>query len=104
MATFSITHRMRLDGVAVVQTLTNVADLTVGQQVTIAGVGDGFDGTDHVGARDHDLAQDRFIQLQYRLQHLPFVFVDDALLLRCIDQLVQVLFTTGLRPLSQFTR
>ena len=45
MATFSITHRMRLDGVAVVQTLTNVADLTVGQQVTIAGVGDGFDGT-----------------------------------------------------------
>jgi len=45
MATYSITHRMRLDGVAVVQTLTNVADLTVGQQVTIAGVGDGFDGT-----------------------------------------------------------
>jgi len=45
MATFSITHRMRLDGVAVVQTLTNVVDLTVGQSITIAGVGDGFDGT-----------------------------------------------------------
>ena len=45
MATYSITHRMRLDNVAVVQTLTNVVDLTVGQPITIAGVGDGFDGT-----------------------------------------------------------
>lgn len=45
MATYSITHRMRLDDVAVVQTLTNVADLTVGQSITITGVGDGFDGT-----------------------------------------------------------
>ena len=45
MATYSITHRMRLSNVAVVQTLTNVVDLTVGQSITIAGVGDGFDGT-----------------------------------------------------------
>lgn len=45
MATYSITHRMRLDNVAVVQTLTNVVDLTVGQPITIADVGDGFDGT-----------------------------------------------------------
>jgi hypothetical protein len=44
MATFSITHRMRLGNVAVVQTLT-ATDLTVGQSVTVAGVGDGFDGT-----------------------------------------------------------
>lgn len=44
MATFSITHRMRLDGVAVVQTLT-ATDVTVGQSVTIAGVGNGLDGT-----------------------------------------------------------
>lgn len=44
MATFSITHRMRLDGVAVVQTLTPT-DVTVGQSVTVAGVGDGLDGT-----------------------------------------------------------
>lgn len=35
---------MRLDGVAVVQTLTPT-DVTVGQSVTVAGVGDGLDGT-----------------------------------------------------------
>lgn len=44
MATFSITHRMRLDGVAVIQTLT-ATDVTVGQSVTVAGVGSGLDGT-----------------------------------------------------------
>lgn len=44
MATFSITHRMRLDGVAVIQTLTDT-EVTVGQSVTVAGVGDGLDGT-----------------------------------------------------------
>jgi hypothetical protein len=44
MATFSITHAMRLEGVAVVQTLT-ATDVTVGQSVTVAGVGNGFDGT-----------------------------------------------------------
>jgi hypothetical protein len=35
---------MRLEGVAVVQTLT-ATDVTVGQSVTVAGVGNGFDGT-----------------------------------------------------------
>ena len=44
MATFSITHRMRLSNVAVIQTLT-ATDVTVGQFVTVAGVGDGLDGT-----------------------------------------------------------
>lgn len=44
MATFSITHRMRLKNVAVIQTLT-ATDVTVGQSVTVAGVGNGFDGT-----------------------------------------------------------
>ena len=44
MATFSITHRMRLSNVAVIQTLT-ATDVTVGQSVTVAGVGDGLDGT-----------------------------------------------------------
>jgi len=44
MATFSITHRMRLLDVAVIQTLT-ATDVTVGQSVTVAGVGDGLDGT-----------------------------------------------------------
>jgi hypothetical protein len=44
MATFFITHAMRLEGVAVVQTLT-ATDVTVGQSVTVAGVGNGFDGT-----------------------------------------------------------
>lgn len=44
MATFSITHRMRLSNVAVIQTLT-ATEVTVGQSVTVAGVGDGLDGT-----------------------------------------------------------
>jgi hypothetical protein len=49
MATFSITHAMRLEGVAVVQTLT-ATDVTVGQSVTVAGVGNGHDGVGAVEA------------------------------------------------------
>ena len=44
MAAFSITHRMRLKDVAVIQTLTPT-EVTVGQSVVVAGVGNGFDGT-----------------------------------------------------------
>jgi len=44
MAVFNITSRMRLDNYSVVQTLTNT-DITPGQGITIAGLGDGFDGT-----------------------------------------------------------
>ncbi len=44
MAVFNITSRIRLDDYAVVQTLTNT-DITPGQSITIAGLGDGFDGT-----------------------------------------------------------
>jgi hypothetical protein len=44
MAVFNITSRMRLDDYAVVQTLTNT-DISPGQTITIAGLGDGFDGT-----------------------------------------------------------
>ena len=44
MATFSITHRMRLKDVAVIQTLTPT-DVTVGQSVVVSGVGNGLDGT-----------------------------------------------------------
>lgn len=44
MATYSITHRMRLDNVAVVQTLT-ASDIAVGQSIVVAGLGDGLDGT-----------------------------------------------------------
>jgi|Laugrefabdmm15sn_1035127.scaffolds.fasta_scaffold14099_3 hypothetical protein len=44
MATSSITHAQRLDGVAVLTTLTG-AEVVVGQSVTVAGVGNGFDGT-----------------------------------------------------------
>ena len=44
MATFSITHRMRLDDVVVIQTLTET-DIAVGQSVTVAGLGNGMDGT-----------------------------------------------------------
>jgi hypothetical protein len=44
MAVFNIISRMRLDDYSVVQTLTNT-DISPGQTITIAGLGDGFDGT-----------------------------------------------------------
>jgi len=44
MATFSISHRMRLDDVVVIQTLTET-DIAVGQSITVAGLGDGMNGT-----------------------------------------------------------
>jgi hypothetical protein len=44
MAVFNITSRMRLDDYAVVQTLTNT-DISPGQTITIAGLGQGLDGT-----------------------------------------------------------
>jgi hypothetical protein len=44
MAVFNIISRMRLDDYAVVQTLTNT-DISPGQTITVAGLGDGFDGT-----------------------------------------------------------
>jgi hypothetical protein len=44
MATFTITHRMRLDNVAVIQTL-EATDIAIGQSITITGLGDGLDGT-----------------------------------------------------------
>ena len=44
MATFTVTHRMRLDDVAVIQTLEETP-VAVGQSVTLTNVGDGLDGT-----------------------------------------------------------
>ena len=44
MATFSISHRMRLDDVVIIQTLTET-DIAVGQSITVAGLGDGMNGT-----------------------------------------------------------
>jgi len=44
MATYSITHHMRLDDVAVIQTLTE-SDIAVGQSVTVTGLGHGMNGT-----------------------------------------------------------
>jgi hypothetical protein len=44
MAVFNIISRMRLDDYSVVQTLTNT-DISPGQTITVAGLGDGFDGT-----------------------------------------------------------
>jgi hypothetical protein len=43
MAVFNITSRMRLDDYAVIQTLTNT-DISPGQTITIAGLGQGLDG------------------------------------------------------------
>jgi hypothetical protein len=44
MATFTVTHRMRIDDVVVVQTLDNTP-IAVGDSITVAGIGNGMDGT-----------------------------------------------------------
>jgi hypothetical protein len=44
MATFSVTHHQRLDDVAVVQTL-ETTDITIGQTITLTGLGHGLNGT-----------------------------------------------------------
>jgi len=44
MATFTVTHRMRIDDVVVIQTLDNTP-ISVGDSITVAGLGNGMDGT-----------------------------------------------------------
>ena len=44
MATFTVTHAQRVDGIAVFQTLENT-DITIGQSITVTNVGNGFNGT-----------------------------------------------------------
>lgn len=44
MATFTVTHRMRINDVVVVQTLEDTP-IAVGDSITVAGVGNGMDGT-----------------------------------------------------------
>ena len=44
MATFTVTHAQRVDGIAVFQTLENT-DITIGQTIVVADVGNGFNGT-----------------------------------------------------------
>jgi len=43
MAVFTVTHAQRADGYAVIQTLEST-DITIGQQITVAGVGNNFNG------------------------------------------------------------
>ena len=49
MASFTVTHIQRLDDYAVVQTLENT-DISIGQSITLSGVGNGMDGTQKVQA------------------------------------------------------
>ena len=44
MATFSITHRMRLENYVVIQTL-QATEIKTGDSITVAGLGNGMDGT-----------------------------------------------------------
>jgi hypothetical protein len=44
MATYSVTHHQRIGGVAVLQTLTD-NEIGVGRSITVAGIGEGFNGT-----------------------------------------------------------
>jgi len=44
MAVFTVTHAQRVDGIAVFQTLENT-DITIGQTIVVANVGNGFNGT-----------------------------------------------------------
>lgn len=47
MATFTVTHYQRLDDYAIVQTLEDT-DIGIAQSITLAGVGNGLDGTQKV--------------------------------------------------------
>ena len=47
MATYSVTHHQRIGGVAVLQTLTN-NEIAVAGSITVAGIGEGFNGTQTV--------------------------------------------------------
>jgi hypothetical protein len=49
MPTYTVTHHMRLDNVAVVQTLEST-DIAIGQQITLSGLGHGLNGTHTVFA------------------------------------------------------
>jgi hypothetical protein len=49
MATFTVTHHQRLDNVAIVQTLEST-DITIGQQITLSGLGHSLNGTQTVFA------------------------------------------------------
>ena len=44
MAVFTVTHAQRVDGYAVIQTL-EATDITIGQTIVVAGVGNNFDAT-----------------------------------------------------------
>lgn len=44
MATYSVTHRMRLDDIVVVQTL-EPTEISIGDSIAVTNVGDGMDGT-----------------------------------------------------------
>jgi hypothetical protein len=44
MAVFTVTHAQRVDDYAVIQTLEDT-DITIGQTITVAGVGNNFDAT-----------------------------------------------------------
>ena len=44
MAVFNVTHAQRVDGYAVIQTL-EATDITIGQTIVVAGVGNNFDAT-----------------------------------------------------------
>jgi len=44
MAVFTVTHAQRVDGYAVIQTL-EATDITIGQTIIVAGVGNNFDAT-----------------------------------------------------------
>jgi hypothetical protein len=45
---------------------------------------------DDVGARHHDLADDRVAQLEDRVDHHPLAVLDELVLLREVDQLAQL--------------
>jgi hypothetical protein len=47
MATFTVTHRMRIDDVVVIQTLEDTP-ISIGDSITVAGLGNGMDGSQTV--------------------------------------------------------
>ena len=57
---------------------------------------------DHVGSRHHDLTDNGITELKNRLQHIPFRLVEDPLLFRAVDRLLQFFLCQSSRaPLEQ---
>jgi len=99
MATFSITHEQRLDGVAVIQTLQST-DIGVGQSITVAGCDATLNGTQTVISTEPyaftGLSTEGDLEFDYSIIHenqLIFVDAGDNIARSAVDPFGTVTWT-----------